>query len=158
MQEIVQILVLSILAIPNNEFLMATSFNVTFFFTHKIFFHWKILRLHMATNRVAIGFTALFVLFLIVASVVSIYREGALFIPGLSPTAFKKDDRVMLSVNKITSIHEPIPYRYNDLPVCTPPPEDIKSTSRDNIGAIVTGDRIESSSYKVWEVSPRSPF
>jgi transmembrane 9 superfamily protein 2/4 len=103
----------------------------------------------MATNRIALGFSALFVLFLIAASVVSIYREGALFIPGLSPTVFKKDDQVQLSVNKITSIHEPIPYRYNDLPVCTPPPDKIQPTSSENIGAIVTGDRIENSVFEV---------
>lgn len=107
----------------------------------------------MATNKVALGLTGLFVLFLIGVSVVSIYREGALFIPGLSPTVLKKDDPVPLSVNKITSIHEPIPYRYNGLPVCTPPASEIHSTTHENIGAMVTGDRVENSVYKVGFVS-----
>eukprot|EP01125_Pyxidicula_operculata_P002012 TRINITY_DN11990_c0_g1_i1.p1 TRINITY_DN11990_c0_g1~~TRINITY_DN11990_c0_g1_i1.p1 ORF type:complete len:659 (-),score=148.07 TRINITY_DN11990_c0_g1_i1:105-2039(-) len=100
----------------------------------------------MATSKIAVGLTGLFVLFLVVASVVSIYKEGVNMIPGLAPTPYKKSDVVPLFVNKVTSIHTPIPYRYHDLPVCVPENGEKKN---ENLGEVITGNRIESSNYQL---------
>jgi len=102
----------------------------------------------MAYDKVVIGFTALFVAFLLAASVVSIYREGAFLVPGLAPSTYAKDDPVALKVNKVTSVKAPIPYRYHDLPVCVPEEAAIVK-SNENLGEIITGNRIESSLYRV---------
>jgi len=99
-------------------------------------------------SRIVWATASFFLLFLVGASVFSIYREGALFIPGLAPTVYKSGDVVTLKVNKVTSFHEPIPFRYHDLPVC-PPPKAESATSEENIGSIVTGDRVENSAYEL---------
>lgn len=48
----------------------------------------------------------------------------------------------------MTSVRAPIPFRYHDLPVCSPDEENIEHTS-ENLGEVITGNRIESSLYKV---------
>lgn len=102
----------------------------------------------MAFDKVVVGFTALFVAFLLAASVLSIYREGAFLVPGLAPTTYSKGDNVPLKVNKVTSERAPIPFRYHDLPVCVPEASQIEF-SNENLGEVITGNRIESSLYKV---------
>lgn len=103
------------------------------------------------TEKIVVGFTVLFVLFLVAASVVSIYREGAFLVPGLAPASFKEGQPVPLFVNKVTSAKAPIPFRYHDLPVCTPPEGELESRNS-NLGDIITGSRIETSVYSVREL------
>jgi transmembrane 9 superfamily member 2/4 len=54
--------------------------------------------------------------------------------------------QVPLHVNKITSSKTQMPYRYYSLPVCRP---DSIEEVPENIGEILTGDRIENSLYQV---------
>lgn len=98
------------------------------------------------TSKIVIAISGIFVLFLIVVSVVSIHREGALFIPGLAPKAYKEGAEVILDVNKVTSIHQAVPFRYHSLPVCTPATQAVES---ENLGSVIAGNRLEQSSYNV---------
>jgi len=93
-----------------------------------------------------VGVTAVFVIFLVVASIVSIYNEGAFFIPGLAPIGYAKKENIPLYVNKVTSIHSPIPFRYHSLPVCQP---SQMVARHENLGELLTGNSIEVSSYQV---------
>jgi len=76
-------------------------------------------------------------------------------IPGLTPTVYKKGDKVPLFVNKVTSVHSPIPYGYHDLPVCKPAEDQIIHQS-ETLGEIITGNRIESSSYEINFLEPQN--
>jgi transmembrane 9 superfamily protein 2/4 len=101
-----------------------------------------------------IVFIGLMLLFTIIVSVVSIARNSAFVIPGLSPTNFNVNDPVILKTNKITSSVSQIPYRYHDLPVCKPTEEQKRTDPRfkvesENLGEILLGDRIEPSLYEV---------
>jgi transmembrane 9 superfamily protein 2/4 len=101
-----------------------------------------------------IVFIGLMLLFTAIVSIVSIARNSAFVIPGLSPTNFNANDDVILKTNKITSAVSQIPYRYHDLPVCKPTEEQMKNDPRfkiesENLGEILMGDRIEPSLYSV---------
>lgn len=54
-------------------------------------------------------------------------------------------------VNKIWSSKTQLPYSYYSLPFCRP--DDVE-TQRENIGQVLVGDRIQSSSYEVRLRSP----
>lgn len=64
-------------------------------------------------------------------------------------------------MNKITSIHTQLPYKYYDLPFCRP--ATVEDT-RESLGELLMGDVIENSLYKVFIVlllystSPISPL
>jgi transmembrane 9 superfamily protein 2/4 len=107
----------------------------------------------MATNRVFVAITVAFILFLVIASIVSIFKGGVLIIPGLAPQVWKKNEPVDLYVNKVTSIKSPIPYRYNDLPVCKSESPEQKS---ENLGEVITGNRIEKSVFEIKMNMPKS--
>jgi transmembrane 9 superfamily protein 2/4 len=50
-------------------------------------------------------------------------------------------------VNKLTSVHTQLPYKYYDkLPFCAPTTIEDKA---ENLGEILMGDRIENSNYEV---------
>lgn len=68
------------------------------------------------------------------------------YLPGVAPHEFKKGEKVELKVNKLTSVHTQLPYKYYSLPFCRP--EKIKD-ERENIGEILGGDRIETSLYEI---------
>lgn len=55
-------------------------------------------------------------------------------------------DKVVLKVNKLTSIKTQLPYEYYSIPFCRP--ENIVS-SAENLGEVLRGDRIENSPYEV---------
>lgn len=52
----------------------------------------------------------------------------------------------MLWVNKLWSPKTQLTYKYYDLPFCTP--KDLKD-DKENIGQVMSGDRLQSSDYKV---------
>ena len=52
----------------------------------------------------------------------------------------------MLWVNKLWSPKTQLTYKYYDLPFCTP--KDLKD-DKENIGQVMSGDRLQSSEYKV---------
>eukprot|EP01126_Amoeba_proteus_P049028 TRINITY_DN5705_c0_g2_i2.p1 TRINITY_DN5705_c0_g2~~TRINITY_DN5705_c0_g2_i2.p1 ORF type:complete len:201 (-),score=17.14 TRINITY_DN5705_c0_g2_i2:297-899(-) len=95
-------------------------------------------------SKIYVCLASLFVLLLIIISVFSIYQEGALFLPGLAPTIYRDGESVQLMVNKITSVRQPIPYRFNDLPVC---PTETVIAQKEDLGSIIMGNRIETSPY-----------
>jgi transmembrane 9 superfamily protein 2/4 len=107
------------------------------------------------TSKIVLAVSGIFVLFLIVVSVVSIYREGALFIPGLAPTAYKEGQPVILYVNKVTSDHQPIPFSYHSLPVCLPDPKLVQEYRKtENLGALITGNTVEPSAFQLKFMEP----
>lgn len=73
---------------------------------------------------------------------------SAFYIPGLTPTVYKDNDRLPLFVNKIYSKKSPLDYSYADLPFVCPPPKDAKKAWL-NLGEVLRGDRISSSNYEV---------
>jgi hypothetical protein len=53
---------------------------------------------------------------------------------------------VKLFVSKLTSVKTQIPFDYYSLPYCKP---SLASRESENIGEVISGDRIENSVYKV---------
>lgn len=68
------------------------------------------------------------------------------YLPGVAPFDFEKGDKVELKVNKITSVHTQLPYKYYSLPFCQPKEIEDKV---ENLGEILRGDRIENSLYEI---------
>lgn len=56
------------------------------------------------------------------------------------------DEELEVDVNKITSIHTQLPFRYYELPFCRP---QVIEDTRESLGEILVGDVIENSLYKV---------
>jgi len=71
----------------------------------------------------------------------------AFYLPGVVPREYEDGDQVELKVNKLTSIHTQLPYKYYALPFCRP---DVIEDARENLGEILIGDRIESSAYQIY--------
>ncbi|KAD4180138.1 hypothetical protein E3N88_28729 [Mikania micrantha] len=68
------------------------------------------------------------------------------YLPGSYPHKYVVGDPLSVKVNSLTSIDTEIPYSYYSLPFCQPP-EGVKD-SRENLGELLMGDRIENSPYK----------
>ncbi|KAD4180137.1 hypothetical protein E3N88_28728 [Mikania micrantha] len=68
------------------------------------------------------------------------------YLPGSYPHKYVVGDPLSVKVNSLTSIDTEIPYSYYSLPFCHPP-EGVKD-SRENLGELLMGDRIENSPYK----------
>eukprot|EP00005_Dracoamoeba_jomungandri_P004996 CAMPEP_0174257140 /NCGR_PEP_ID=MMETSP0439-20130205/6298_1 /TAXON_ID=0 /ORGANISM="Stereomyxa ramosa, Strain Chinc5" /LENGTH=515 /DNA_ID=CAMNT_0015340081 /DNA_START=34 /DNA_END=1578 /DNA_ORIENTATION=- len=83
------------------------------------------------------------VLFALCLSVRSFY------LPGVYPTYYEHGEPISVSVNKMTSIHTQLPYRFYDLPFCQPANGKIVD-ERENLGEILMGDIIESSAYTLY--------
>lgn len=58
--------------------------------------------------------------------------------------------QVKLFVNKLTSTKTQIPYDYYSLPYCRPKKYGLQS---ENLGEVLSGDRIEMSVYKVQQLA-----
>lgn len=72
--------------------------------------------------------------------------NAAFYLPGVAAREYKNDERVPMYVNKISSTKTQLPYSYYSLPVCAPEsPEE----GDENLGEILSGDRIEESLYQV---------
>lgn len=60
-----------------------------------------------------------------------------------------QEQTVTKQVNKITSVKAAVPYRYHDLPVCTP---DRVTVEYESLGTVFAGNRLEQSVMKVPRV------
>jgi hypothetical protein len=90
--------------------------------------------------------------------------HGSVYLPGVSPHSYKQDEdvcilhspqfiltltsfyQISLYVSKLTSTTTQIPYDYYSLDFCRPKHEKEQS---ENLGEVLSGDRIENSVYKV---------
>jgi len=67
------------------------------------------------------------------------------YLPGVPPVSFQTKDPVKLYVNKLTSTKTQVPYDYYHLPYCRPAIHE----EAENLGEVLTGDRIENSLYRL---------
>jgi transmembrane 9 superfamily protein 2/4 len=79
--------------------------------------------------------------------VLCICAAQAFYLPGVAPVNFDPGEKVELKVNKLTSVHTQLPYKYYSLPFCKPAKIIDKV---ENLGEILRGDRIENSPYQVF--------
>ena len=73
-------------------------------------------------------------------------RSVKVSLPGVAPHSFEKDEDVLLSVNKLTSIRTQMPFDYYSLPYCKPASV---TQEGENVGEVLAGDRIENSVYQL---------
>jgi len=74
-------------------------------------------------------------------------REAvAIYLPGANPKEYKKDDEVLLKVNKLTSAKTQLPYDYYYLPFCK---EENTIEPPRTLGEILKGDKVQSSPMKI---------
>jgi transmembrane 9 superfamily protein 2/4 len=85
-----------------------------------------------------------FGVFLVILGIIG--NSSGYYLPGVAPVDFEENEPVELKVNKLTSVHTQLPYRFYSLPFCTPKTIIDKV---ENIGEILRGDRIENSLYEV---------
>eukprot|EP01041_Mallomonas_annulata_P006757 gene6757-13699_t len=75
------------------------------------------------------------------------------YLPGVSPHSFQQYEQVKLYVSKLTSVKTQIPFDYYSLPYCKPSRAAMQS---ENIGEVISGDRIENSVYKLEMQVPKA--
>jgi len=75
-----------------------------------------------------------------------ISHVSAFYLPGVSPRNYIYGEDVTLKVNKLDSVRTQLPYEYYSLPFCSP---DKINPSAENLGEILSGDKIENSLYKI---------
>ena len=68
------------------------------------------------------------------------------YLPGVLPTDYSTGEEIRIKVNSLTSVSTHIPYPYYGLNVCTP---DNRVHIAENLGEMLFGDEIESTSYEV---------
>ncbi|OVA04414.1 Nonaspanin (TM9SF) [Macleaya cordata] len=71
---------------------------------------------------------------------------NAFYLPGSYPNRYSTGDPLWVKVNSLTSVETEVPFGYYTLPFCKPI-DGIKN-SRENLGELLMGDRIESSPYR----------
>jgi transmembrane 9 superfamily protein 2/4 len=69
------------------------------------------------------------------------------YIPGTRPRSYKQGDEILLFVDTIDSFQTQIPYDYYYLKFCKP--KHIEEQA-ENIGQILSGDKIENTPYKIF--------
>ncbi|KAL7165937.1 hypothetical protein ACSBR2_036745 [Camellia fascicularis] len=72
------------------------------------------------------------------------HHVHSFYLPGVAPQDFQKGDPLSVKVNKLTSTKTQLPYSYYSLPYCRP---NTIVDSRENLGEVLRGDRIENSPY-----------
>ncbi|KAL0312120.1 UNVERIFIED_CONTAM: Transmembrane 9 superfamily member 8 [Sesamum radiatum] len=97
-------------------------------------------------GRAAVGSHAIRSVFFFAAICILLFSHNALsfYLPGVAPEDFQKGDLLNVKVNKLTSIKTQLPYSYYSLPFCRP---NTIVDSRENLGEVLRGDRIENSAY-----------
>ncbi|XP_052208844.1 transmembrane 9 superfamily member 8-like [Diospyros lotus] len=82
----------------------------------------------------------------ICATVLLLLSHNALsfYLPGVAPQDFQKGDLLNVKVNKLSSTKTQLPYSYYSLPYCRP---KTIVDSRENLGEVLRGDRIENSPF-----------
>jgi len=74
------------------------------------------------------------------------------YLPGVAPHDYTLGEEVVLKVNKLTSVRTQLPYDFYDgLPFCKPAKIIDK---KENLGEILSGDRISNSLYKINFLQP----
>eukprot|EP00567_Pseudictyota_dubia_P014146 CAMPEP_0197438066 /NCGR_PEP_ID=MMETSP1175-20131217/5124_1 /TAXON_ID=1003142 /ORGANISM="Triceratium dubium, Strain CCMP147" /LENGTH=674 /DNA_ID=CAMNT_0042967723 /DNA_START=131 /DNA_END=2155 /DNA_ORIENTATION=+ len=74
-------------------------------------------------------------------------QATAFYLPGVNPQSFAEGDPVKLKVNKMTSQKTLMPVDYYRLPFCQP--EGGPKMDNENLGEFLSGDRIESTPYRL---------
>jgi transmembrane 9 superfamily member 2/4 len=69
------------------------------------------------------------------------------YLPGVAPRDFHDGDVVDLKVNSVTSFMTKLPYKYYSLKFCEP--EGGVKDMAENLGEVLSGDRIENSPYEL---------
>jgi transmembrane 9 superfamily protein 2/4 len=82
----------------------------------------------------------------LIAAVVQVALSAQFYLPGVSPHTYQPYEAVDLLVTKLTSTKTQMPYDYYSLPYCKPKALGLQ---KENLGQVVSGDRIENSVYKV---------
>ncbi|PIN00246.1 Endosomal membrane protein, EMP70 [Handroanthus impetiginosus] len=97
-------------------------------------------------GRAAVGFHAISTVFIFTTICILLFSDNAFcfYLPGVTPQDFAKGDPLNVKVNKLTSIKTQLPYSYYSLPFCHP---SKIIDSRENLGEVLRGDRIENSPY-----------
>lgn len=68
-------------------------------------------------------------------------------LPGIRPTTYVDGQEIKLLVNKMTSPRTQLPYAFYSLPFCKP--IGGVNDTRENLGEMLMGDRLENSRYEV---------
>ncbi|KAL8521825.1 hypothetical protein ACS0TY_012115 [Phlomoides rotata] len=97
-------------------------------------------------GRAAVGSHAIRTVFFLATLCISLLPQNALsfYLPGVAPEDFQKGDSLNVKANKLTSIKTQLPYSYYSLPFCRP---NKIVDSRENLGEVLRGDRIENSPF-----------
>ncbi|EER88736.1 hypothetical protein BDA96_10G273800 [Sorghum bicolor] len=74
------------------------------------------------------------------------------YLPGVAPADFRKNDLLAVKVNQLSSVKTQLPYSYYSLPFCRP---DTISSSAENLGQVLRGDRIWNSPYLFEMMEPK---
>jgi len=69
------------------------------------------------------------------------------YVPGVAPIDFSKGQNIPVKAIKMTSSHTQLPFEYYSLPFCQP--KEGVEYKTENLGEILRGDRISSTSYDV---------
>lgn len=77
---------------------------------------------------------------------VLLFVSNAMYLPGVAPKDYVIGEEVQLKVNKLTSSKAELSYEYYRLPFCQP---DVIKKSAENLGELLTGNRIENSPYDI---------
>lgn len=89
---------------------------------------------------------------LFVAVLLSLFGSSlAFYLPGVAPRDYSDGERVSVKVIKLDSVKTQLPYDYYSLPFCRP---KMIEESAENLGEVLSGDRIENSLYDVFIKQP----
>lgn len=76
-----------------------------------------------------------------------VQNVAGFYLPGVAPQTYAPNEAVEVKVNRLTSAKTQLAYDYYDLPFCRPS-EGVQNAA-ENLGEILTGNKIENSAYKV---------
>lgn len=94
----------------------------------------------MFVTRIKLGPSLISVLLAVVSC------QAVFYLPGVAPRDFLDGNKIDVKVNRLDSTRTQIPYDYYSLPFCQPEPIE---ESSENLGEILSGDKIENSLYLV---------
>ncbi len=77
---------------------------------------------------------------------ISAVAVSGFYLPGVAPRDYAEQELVEMKVNKLDSTVTQLPYDFYSLPFCQP---DNIEASAENLGEVMSGDRIENSAYIV---------
>mmetsp|Transcript_738 Transcript_738/g.1274 ORF Transcript_738/g.1274 Transcript_738/m.1274 type:complete len:645 (+) Transcript_738:81-2015(+) len=96
---------------------------------------------------------SLFITAVIVLLALCDAHKATYYLPGVTPHAYKHHDNAKLFVSKLSSTKTQIPYDYYSLPYCKPKKATLEA---ENLGQILSGERIENSVYELEVKVPKS--